>query len=165
MHCQDFSQRIFDLLTRVERRVRILKDHLNAAPQSPCSGRIMGQDVFTAKANLPTRRFIEPDQTATEGRLATAALADQPDRLSRRDRQRDAVNRLQHLTWSPLQPRDHSPAKREVLDDVPRLDEWHRAWCHAIAGFPLAVRRRGAHAVSRSAMPAASASARIASWR
>src|SRR5215213_6101848 len=163
MHCQDFSQRIFDLLTRVERRVRILKDHLNAAPQSPCGGRIMGQDVFTAKANLTTCRFIEPDQTATEGRLATTALADQPDRLSWRDRQRDTVNRLQHLTRSPLQPRDHSSAEWEVLDDVPRFDEWHRAWYHAVVGFALAVRRRGAHAVSRNAMPAPSASARIAS--
>src|SRR5215217_313129 len=163
MDCQDFPQRIFDLLAWVERRVRILKDHLYAAPQSPCGGRIMGQDVFSAKANFPTRRFIEPHQTATEGRLATTALADQPDRLSWRDRQRDAVNRLQHLTGSPLQPRDHSSAEWEVLDDVPRFDEWHRAWCHASAGFTLAVRRRGAHAVSRSAMPAASASARIAS--
>ena len=78
---------------RVERRVRILEDHVHLAAQRPhLAAREVG-DVGAEDADRPGGRLHEPRDAVADRGLAAAGLADQADQLARADRQRHAVDR------------------------------------------------------------------------
>src|SRR5690606_25645671 len=57
-------------------------------------------DVPPVEQDAPVGRLDQPEQRAAEGALAAAALADQPERLSAADVERDAVERAQQLRFA-----------------------------------------------------------------
>src|SRR3712207_8231824 len=59
-------ERVLDLLPRVQRRVGVLEDHLDTAPQAAGDGRVVGEHVLAAEADLAARRLVKPDQAAAE---------------------------------------------------------------------------------------------------
>src|SRR5919198_4768132 len=78
----------------VQRAVRVLKDDLDAPPQSQQILALHLGDVDAVIDDPPGRRLFEPQNAAARRRLAAAALADQPQRLAAPDRKVDAVDRL-----------------------------------------------------------------------
>src|SRR6185437_3298495 len=122
---------------RVERRVRVMEDHVHVpAQRAHLAPREVG-DVGAEDADRPVGRLDEAHDAVADGRLAAARLADQADELARADRQRHAVDRL------------HDPAAaRELRADVEVLDEAFdledRRWCrHSLPGWKHATRWAG----------------------
>ncbi len=76
----------------VQRRVRVLEDHLEVAAGFPHpSGGPVG-DVLAVEQDGAAGGFEQPGDQAARGRLAAAGLADQPQRLAGSDREVDAVD-------------------------------------------------------------------------
>src|SRR5204863_3132295 len=63
-----------------------------------------------------------PDDAATERRLATARLADEPEGLASCELEVDAVDRAQDGARPPLQPADEAAAKRKVHRNAAHLE-------------------------------------------
>src|SRR5262249_35995009 len=103
---------------RIERRARILVDVLqilrDRSPLAP------GQpaDLASGKANVARGRRVDAHDRLAERRLAAAALADEPQRLARRDGQRHAVHRPQ-----PADAATEGVAHREVPDEIDELEQ------------------------------------------
>ena len=82
-----------DRLARVERRVRVLEDHLHLAPQRAQLRARRGAMSLAVEAR--SRRDVgssRRSQQARGRRLAAARLADEPERLARGDVERHAVD-------------------------------------------------------------------------
>src|SRR5258706_11312366 len=79
-------------LARVQRRVRVLEDHLRLAADRP--ERAPGQpgDVLAVEDDRPAGQLLQPDDAPAEGGLAAAGLADQAERLPRPDLDADVVD-------------------------------------------------------------------------
>ena len=78
---------------RVERRVRVLEDHVQLAPQRPqLAPREVRDVVALAAGSCPAVGSSSRRMQFADGRLAAARLADEPEHLARRDRERDAVD-------------------------------------------------------------------------
>jgi hypothetical protein len=79
-------QRLGDLLAdpppRVERRERILEDHLKARELARAGAARQGADVVPLEANRSRRRRDHPDGRTGQRRLPAARLADEPDDLA-----------------------------------------------------------------------------------
>ena len=94
-HAADPQRRGQDLghaLARVERRLRILEDHLHLAPdrlQLAASG---SGDVLSAEADRARGRVDQPHQRADQRRLAASGLADDAERLALVQCERDVVD-------------------------------------------------------------------------
>ena len=116
-------QRLADDLARaharIERRIGILKDHLQAASTRAHRGAVESRDVLAFQRDRAARRFDQAQDRLSGRRLAAAALADEAQRLARREVERHAVDRL-HLADLA---REQSAAHRVVLDQ--RLDFEH----------------------------------------
>ena len=83
MHQQGLADDIEQRHARVERRKRVLEDHLHLAAQSPQSCFRQCGDVdfvsrLRAEQHLTSRRLNGPQDTACRGGLATAAFTHQP---------------------------------------------------------------------------------------
>jgi hypothetical protein len=112
-----------DRVPRVQRRVRVLEDHLHVPPQRAQLALRQVGDVRALEDDRTTGRFEEPDEHAARGRLAAAGLADQPQRLSLVDIEVETVDRLHGTDLAAQQPfRDG-----EVLLQPP-----HRQQCLAV---------------------------------
>src|SRR5882757_5000749 len=83
-----------DRVPRLERRVRILEDHLHAATHDVQL--VLGRlgDVLPLEGDAAARRLVEPQDRPPERRLTATGLADQPDGLALLDRERDTVDGL-----------------------------------------------------------------------
>ena len=115
------------VMPRVERRVRVLEDHLDP-PRLSARLRRAGQRP-ALEAQLAAGRRVQPDDAAAERRLAATRLADQAERLAaarRRDRRRR--RRAARLRRRP-------PARRRVEGD-------RDAAGSASAGLDVEQRRR-----------------------
>ena len=78
------------------------------------------QDVDAVECDRATRRLDKPHDRAASRRLARAGLADQTERLSSADLERDAVDRAHLLS----QPRSqHALLDREELHQVLHVEE------------------------------------------
>ena len=66
----------------VERRVRVLEDHLTGAAQRPQLRFGQTGDVVTGEDDTPRRGLDEAQRKASERRLARTGLAHQPDGLT-----------------------------------------------------------------------------------
>ena len=87
-----------DRHARIERRVRILEDHLHVLPRAAQLGAGQLRDVDVAEHHAPAGRFDQPQHRPAERRLAAAGLADQPERLARKNVERHAVDRSSRPT-------------------------------------------------------------------
>ena len=81
-----------DAHPRVERRVRILKDDLEVPARAAELAARQRAHVHVLDADLAGGRLDQPQQAAPGRRLAAAGLADQAERLARRDRERHVVD-------------------------------------------------------------------------
>src|SRR5207247_5832696 len=97
---------------RVQRRVRVLEDHVHLAPQWPhLPAREVGH-LDTADPDPTRRRLAEADDAVRDRRLAGAGLADEAEHLARANRERDPVDGM-----------DDPAAAEELRPDVEVLDQ------------------------------------------
>jgi hypothetical protein len=107
-------QRLADDLTarqaRVERRVRVLEDHVQISPVRPQLAPRQVRDVVPVETDRSRGRLDQAQDAVGDGRLPAAGLADQAEHLARRERERDPVDGTDDAPVS-RQP----AADREVL--------------------------------------------------
>ena len=100
---QRLADDVADRQARVERGVGVLEDDLQLAPPAAASAGASGASMSLAvDADLARGRVDQLQDRLARGRLAAAALADQPQRLARGDVEGDAVDRVD-LTDGALQ--------------------------------------------------------------
>src|SRR5262249_23590478 len=87
---------------------------LHLAPHFAHLAAVEPRHVPPVEDDLPGRRLDQLDDRPRERRLAAPGLADEPERLSRRDREVDAVDGVD----LPDRPLEQPGADREVLDQV-----------------------------------------------
>ena len=155
VHPEQLAQHAADREPRVQRRVRVLEDHLDP----PLVGaRPAGRQHPAVEADLARVDRAQPGERQGERGLARPGLADQRERLPAGELQVDAV----HRTQQPLlvaDPGRERRADREVTD-MPRAES---------SGAPCALTRRpglpGQAARRAGVQPARSRSAASASWQ
>ena len=96
---------------RVQRRVRVLEDHLHPAADPAQPVALQRGHVDPVEADLAVGGVDEADHGAGERRLAAAGLADEAERLPAADLQRDAVDGPDR---ADLALEDHALGDREV---------------------------------------------------
>ena len=120
VEAQDLGQRAADGEAWIERGIRILEDHLHVPAKRLQLARAERSEVLAHEPDAPAGRSIQPQQRASERRLAAAALADQTERLVPPDGEADTVHCADHGPRPP--PDDIGEAAprgerhREVLD-------------------------------------------------
>src|SRR3954447_3783106 len=109
-----------DRLARVERRVRVLEDHLHLATERLELALREAGDVPAAVLDRPAGRVEQAGDQARRGGLAAAGLPHQAERLALHDVERHAVDSVHGADLALEQ----DPARdREVLDEVADLDQ------------------------------------------
>src|SRR4051812_36504777 len=109
-----------DRLARVERRVRVLEDHLHLAAERLELALREAGDVPAAVLDRPAGRVEQAGDQARRGGLAAAGLPHQAQRLALHDFERHAVDSVHGADLALEQ----DPARyREVLDEVADLDQ------------------------------------------
>src|SRR5258708_22490636 len=99
-------------LAGVQRRVRVLEDHLHVAADRPERAPGEPRDVLAVEDDRSAGQLLQPDDATAEGGFAAAGLADQAERLPGPDLDADVVDGV-HPAHLAL---EHDPAlDREVL--------------------------------------------------
>src|SRR5262245_15030124 len=106
--------------SRVERRIRILKDDLHVAARLAHSARGKLQDVLAAEADLAAGRFDEPQHAPSRRRLAAARFADEPERLTLFDPEAHVVDGRDSSSLP-----EQTCVAHEVLHEVRNVNERH----------------------------------------
>ena len=89
---QRLGQHRADRHPRVQRRVRVLEDHLHPAAHLAQRIPLQGGHVHPVELDPTVRGVHQPDHGSSERRLAAAGLPHQPERLAALDVERDAVH-------------------------------------------------------------------------
>ena len=120
VHAQRLADDAPDAVARVERRERILEDHLHPAAERPQLALAEVRDVLAVEHDRAGGRLVEAQDRAADRRLPAARLADEAERLAAPDRERDVVDRL-HVADVAV---EHDAAlDREPDREVLELDE------------------------------------------
>ena len=119
-----------DLQPRVQRRVRILEDHLQRAPPLSVAGVALDYD-------LAARRLLHPHDQPSERRLPAPALADDAQRLRFPDRERHPVDGVQLEALAAQQP---LPERRLQLVDLAQVAGREQRGGLAVHGDPTLTR-------------------------
>jgi hypothetical protein len=94
MQAHGLADDVADRHPRIERRIRILKDHVQLAPErAHPPAREVGH-VGAVHDDAPLRRFGQAHHAIRDGRLAAAGLADETEDLATAERERHAVARV-----------------------------------------------------------------------
>ncbi len=80
---------------RIQRRIRVLKDHLHFFSQFMHFTRTGGKHIGAFKQDAAAGGFIEPEHRTPGGRLPTAGFADQPHRFALMNGKGKSVHGLQ----------------------------------------------------------------------
>src|ERR687898_2096557 len=112
MYVYTLGNDVADDHARVQGGLGVLEDHLHLAVERLALIALRLVDVLALEEHLAASRLVEPDQHPSRGRLATTGLADQAERLTLVDLQRDPVDRLKV-----------HPADPEVLLEVFDLEQ------------------------------------------
>src|SRR4051812_49126212 len=104
-----------DRLARVERRVRVLEDHLHLAPQRLQLLAVEPRDVAPAVLDRAARRVEQARDQARGRALAAAGLPHDPERLALHDVERHAVDGMHR---PDLLLEDDPARDREVLHEI-----------------------------------------------
>ena len=107
-------------VTRVQRGVRILEDHLDLAPDRHHLPPRETRDVGALEVDRTGRRVVEPGDQATGGGLATPGLPHQAERLALAQREGHPVDRLDVCDGTAD---DAAGLHREVLGQVTDLEQ------------------------------------------
>ena len=91
VQAQRLGNDLGDTAARIERRLRVLEDHLEPGAQRAQPVLRQARDVLPVEQQPARRRCVEAHQGAPEAGLAGAALADDAQRVAGRERQVDAV--------------------------------------------------------------------------
>src|SRR5688572_21855720 len=78
---------LLDHHARIERAVRVLKDHLRVAAERAQRGGVEREDVLPVEDHASARRSDEAKEKARGRRLAAAGFADEAERLAGGDRE------------------------------------------------------------------------------
>ena len=128
VHAQRLADHARNRVARVQRRVRILEDHLHPPPQRAHLRLAEVGDVGAVEGDLPGGRLVEAEERAADGRLAAARLADEPERLAALDLERDAVD---GLDVADVAVHHDAAPDREPDLEVVDLDERRPVGAHA----------------------------------
>ena len=120
MHPQRFADRAADRVPWVERGERVLEHHLHPPAKWPQLGLAQVRDVGPLEQHAAAGWLVQPEHRPTDGRLPAPRLADEPDRLTPGDRQRDAVDRLD---VADVAVEEHTALDGEPDAEVVQLDE------------------------------------------
>ena len=104
MFLKRFTHNVFHNPARVQRCVRVLKNHLDASAQRRRLGRLehrMG--ILTIEGQAAPGRLIQAHQQACHGTFAASGLTHQGQRLAFFDVKADPVHGLQHQPGFTLQ--------------------------------------------------------------
>ena len=110
---QGLRRVVADAQVRGERVERVLENHLDPVAEGPKVSPAEPRDVPALEADASVRRIRQPHRHARKRRLARAGLADDAERLARREREVDAVDCLEP---APA-PKEAAP-ERKVDADV-----------------------------------------------
>jgi hypothetical protein len=105
---------------RVERRVRVLKDHLDPPPERMQLGRAEPSDILSVEDDAASRRRVQAYDRLGERRLAAAGFTDQSERLTALDAERHAVDRANVANGAAKQP----GVDGEVLDHIIEFEQF-----------------------------------------
>ena len=160
--CSGRASGVVDALDGIERRERVLEDHLDVrAVREQRLAPPLVADVLAVEDDLAVGRRVEPREQARHGALAAAALAHERRHVSGPQRERDVRDGVEHLAAQP-----HS-AHREALAEALDLErahgpstQWQATWC------PGSISRRsgphpGLQAVQVAVDPGALRAARV----
>jgi len=103
-NCERLGNDALDGFPRVQRRIRILKNHLYAPPVRLYILRCQGNNIPASERNTPLVRLLQPDQKARHRGFAAPRLADEPQRFSLEDLKIDAVHRPNDPGLLPHKP-------------------------------------------------------------
>src|SRR5579875_2405737 len=112
---------------RVQRRIGILKDHLQAAAIGTQLAARQMVNTLAPKADLAGRRFDQFKDRLAGGRFAATRLTDQPEGLARCPVERNAVDRPHLADDLPQDPAAHREVFDKTLDRQQRGGGAHRA--------------------------------------
>src|SRR5438093_1780670 len=121
MHYRRLPNQIDDGQPRIERRVRILEDHLHLELPLARSGTGEAREGLPAPESRARRERQEPDREPTQRRFAAAGLADEADDLTFADGEIDAVDGMHHFL-AQARPEDVG----DPCGEVERPDELSR---------------------------------------
>src|SRR5947207_10001297 len=141
-------------MARVQRRERILEDHLHPPAQRPQLVLAERGDVAPVEHDAAARRLVEAQDRAAERGLPATGLANQAEGLAAPDRERDPVDRLD---VAHMAVEDEAALDREPHPDVLELDQRPAA---AAAGFGA----RHRTATSRSQVSAGTGLKQATRW-
>ena len=110
-----------DRVPRVQRRERVLEDHLHPPAQRAQLALAEGRDVVAVEDDSPAVGAYRRSKRAADRRLAAPGLADEAERLAAADREGDVVDRP-HVADVPIEQDarlDREPDAKVVdLDEV-----------------------------------------------
>ncbi len=133
MDAQHLGQRLCDGEARIERGVRVLKDHLRPLAKGEQPGLVEREHVAVVEQHPARSGFGQAENRAAEGTLAAAALADQAQRLAALEPETDAIHRLDHPARAPgddlPDPERQRIVDRQVLDLEQRRHGEERSSC------------------------------------
>ena len=109
-----------DGVPRVQRRVRVLEDHLDVAAQRAHLAHGQVGDVMSVEHDPPAGRLQQPGEQPPGRGLAAAGLADQAQRLPGGHRE---VHLVHGLDRADLLAEDDAPGHREVLHQRGHLEQ------------------------------------------
>src|SRR5438132_2846692 len=147
MYYRRLPNQIDDGQPRIERRVRILEDHLHLELSLARRDTGEARERLTAPESRARRERQEPDRESTQRRFAAAGLADEADDLPFPDREIDAIDGM-HRFLAQTCPEDIG----DPCGEVERTDELFRD------GLELEQRHQRGHG---SAPPATARSASV----
>src|SRR5690349_13083363 len=102
MNVQGFANHVLDRKTRIKRSEGILKNHLQLPASRAQLGRRHSRQILAIKQNAPGSWFHQSQDRSPERRFPASALADQTERLARRDTETDVVN-CAHVIANPAE--------------------------------------------------------------
>ena len=94
MQGERFGEELFHRHARIERCVRVLKDNLDFAPESPQLPFTEIENIAAREANLTGGRLDQPQDQASDRGFAAARFPDKRQRLPGLQREIDTVNRF-----------------------------------------------------------------------
>jgi hypothetical protein len=112
VHAQRLADDPADAVARVQRRERVLEDHLHPSAEGAEIAFLQVRYVLPVEEDAAVRRLVEPQDRAPERRLAAARLADEAEGLPALDRERDVVDGLD----VPDVAVEHDPALDREVD-------------------------------------------------
>jgi hypothetical protein len=107
---------------RVQRRIRILEDHLDPLSELARRPLALPEHAPAFEEDVAGRRLLELEQQAAEGALTGAALADEAESLAALDRERDVLDRDERLLLAAQAPQ-YAALLREVLREAHGFEE------------------------------------------